>query len=82
MVHVRYGIHYTMPAPTVEVNGISCTCDFPITGYGELTYADRQLAEIEAGKLKGEHPRWNVQLVEFMADFQVPAEVIPFNWIR
>ena len=73
MVHVRYGIHYTK----LMQNYALLT-----TGYDELTYIDKQQAEIAAESLRVNNPNWKVQLVEFMADFEVPAEIVPFDWIR
>ena len=73
MVHVRYGIHYTKPMQNYALL---------TTGYDELTYIDKQLAEIAAESLRVNNPKWKVQLVEFMADFEVPAEIVPFDWIR
>ena len=73
MTHVRFGLYYTKPMQSYALR---------TAGYGELTYLDRQAAEIAAGILRAEQPSWQVHVVEFMADFEVPAEVIPFALVR
>ena len=73
MIHVRFGIHYTKPMQSYALR---------TAGYGELTYLDREAADIAAETLRAALPSWQVQVVEFMADFEVPAEVVPFSWVR
>ena len=73
MTHVRFGLYYTKPMQSYALR---------TAGYGDLTYLDKQAAEIAAETLRTEQPSWQVQVVEFMADFEVPAEVIPFALVR
>ena len=73
MVHARYGIYYT-----------KLMQNYPLrtAHYGDLTYLDKQVAESAAKLMREQHPDWQVQLIEFMAEFEVPAEVVPFSWVR
>ena len=73
MTHVRFGLYYTKPMQSYALR---------TAGYGDLTYLEREAAEIAAETLRAEQPSWQVQVVEFMADFEVPAEVIPFALVR
>ena len=72
MTHVRYYIEWVESdnwhdAPT------RCTSDF--------SYLDEQQARFIAESFKQKGFR-NVQLVEFMADFEVPAVIVPLQWVR
>ena len=61
MTHVRFGLYYTKPMQSYALR---------TAGYGELTYLDREAADIAAETLRAEQPSWQVQVVEFMADFE------------
>ena len=72
MKHVRYYVQW--------VAGDNWH-DAPTQYTSELSYLDEQEARDLAEKYKSNGFR-KVQLVEFMADFEVPAEHIPLAWVR
>lgn len=72
MTHVRYYIEWV---------AFDNWHDAPTRYASDFSYLDKEQADFIAECLKKRGFR-NVQLVEFMADFEVPAVVVPLQWVR
>jgi hypothetical protein len=73
MLHKRYVVRYLMKSRWDQEDSLTEFCS-------DLTYLDRKDAEDFANSVRGLAVK--VQLNEFIADFQVPAVLIPYEWLR
>lgn len=73
MLHKRYVVRWVQGDDLYHA---------PTAYYSEFTYLDREDAEHFAEGLK----KWTfvrrIEINEFIADFVVPAVIIPFSWLR
>lgn len=71
MIHKRYVVRWVVDGGHE---------DFDTSFRSEYTYLEREDAEEFANDVR--HLAKKVQINEMIADFQVPAVVIPYEWLR